>query len=565
MQAFDELKDKFNARIAHTFIFHGATFDYANGHKFLKTYLNERFTSMSKPAKVPIYYDRADGITFPTESDAEAFKTVVADMLADFGGQLPKDPISAFSLIGKALKSGHFALVVDYAESVFPEGEMGSLSETDRTSVVSLLKWAKDSEDIRKLRNPIILITNALSRINRMLREPSARIEAVGIPYPDPADRLEFIKQTIVASKKENISINFDKDLTPEFMARATAGLGKVHIIDIIMRARYQKQPISLSLVKERKDDIIKAEFEDVLQIIEPQFGFDMIGGYEYVKRYLRKNVIDAVKDGNTRRTPMGILFMGPAGTGKTAIAQALAFECGINFVSFNIGRLFNRYVGASEENVEKACWAIRSIRPVIVFIDELDTAISRGNNGDGGTSNRIMKVLLEFMSETSHRGEIIFLSATNRPEDIDFALKRTGRFDRKIPILPPSLDEIPEVYMTMFKRHAIEHNVNADQIKGIDVKAGGWDRSHNIVGSDVEAIVLKALEISEDNKKTVVDIDDVREAIAMIKPSTQDTAGMIASAIRECNDNSLLPDAYRKSNAAHADAKTAAGDGFLL
>ncbi|MBA4372287.1 MAG: hypothetical protein C0402_05445 [Thermodesulfovibrio sp.] len=565
MKAFEELKEKFNAKIAHTFIFHGATFDYASGHKFLKTYLNERFTTMSKPPKVPIYFDRADGITFPTHSDEEAFKTVVSDMLADFGGQLPKDPISAFALIGFALKSGHFALVVDYAESVFPEGEMSSLSETDRTSVVSLLKWAKDSEDIRKLRNPIILITNALSRINRMLREPSARIEAVGIPYPDPSDRLDFIQETIKASKNENVSITFDKGLTPEHMARATAGLGKVHIIDIIMRARYQKQPISLPLVKQRKDDIIKAEFEDVLQIIEPQFGFDMIGGYEYVKRYLRKNVIDAVKAGNIRRIPMGILFMGPAGTGKTAIAQALAWECGINFVSFNIGRLFNRYVGASEENVEKACWAIRSIRPVIVFIDELDTAISRGNNGDGGTSNRIMKVLLEFMSETSHRGDIIFLSATNRAEDIDFALKRTGRFDRKIPILPPSLEEIPEVYMTMFKRHKIEHRVTPEEIGKVDVKAGGWDSSHNVVGSDIEAIVLKALEVSEDNGKTVVDMDDIREAIAMIKPSTQDTAGMVASAIRECNDNSLLPDAYRKRSAAQSEAKKTVGDGFLL
>lgn len=560
MKAFDRLKELFNSRIAHTFIMHGATFDYAEGHKLLKTYLNERFSSMANPKKVPIYYDRAAGVTFPTKSDQEAFNNVVGDMLADFGGVIPKNPADAFPIIGKALKTGHFALVIDYAESVFPDGEMAQLQDGDRIAAVSLMKWAKDDEDIRNLRNPIILITSGLSRINRMLREPSARIEAVGIPYPDPTERLAFIKETITAAKKEGNGIKFDNDMTPDFMSRVTAGLGKVHIIDIIMRARFQKQPITLDLVKQRKDDIIKAEFQEVLQVVDPRFGFDMIGGYEYIKKYFRK-VIKAVREGNILATPMGILLMGPAGTGKSAFAEALAYECGVNFVRFNISRLFDRWVGGTEEKLEKALWAIQSIRPVIVFVDEIDTAMPSRNGHMHEVTGRAMKGLLEFMGDTSHRGEIIFLAATNRPDDIDFALRRTGRLDRKIPVLPPSLEDVPEIYMTMFRKHGIRHSLSAESFKGLN--SGTWDQS-TMVGSDIEAITLKAFEISEDSGKGEVDLDCITEAVKLIKPSQQDTAAMVASALRECNDLSLLPDAHRQKVMNPAAAQVAADGAYL-
>lgn len=564
MKPFEELKSKFNAQVAHTFIFHGATFDFMDEGKFLKNYLVYRFSEMSKPAKNIIYYDRADGITFPSISAEEAFKTMVGDALALYGGELPKDPVGAFDVIGKAMRKGHFVLIVDYAESVFPNGDMSALSEMDRVALISLLKWAKDDENIRNLRNPIILITSALSRLNPLLREPSSRIETIGIPYPDPQERLAFIDSTLAAYAKRKTPLVFEEGFPSDFMSRATAGLAKVHIADIMQRSKLTKTPISLDMVKERKNDIIRAEFQDVLQIIEPEFGFEMIGGYDYVKQYFKKNVIDAIKAGNHRRLPMGILLSGPAGTGKTAMAQALAHEAGVNFVSFNIGRLFNKWVGSSEENIEKAIWAIKSIRPVIVFIDELDTAISRGNSGDSGVSNRLMKSLLEFMSDTSHRGEIVFLAATNKPEDIDFALKRTGRFDKKIPMLPPSATDVPDVYMVMFKRHKINHTVSAEQISHINTKGTSWDNTNTLVGSDIEAIVLKAFELAEDDGRGVVSIHDVEDAMALIKPTVQDTAGMIASALKECNDLSLLPEAYRKANASNASAKSDAAS-FVL
>jgi transitional endoplasmic reticulum ATPase len=558
MKAFEELKEKYAAGIAHTFIFYGATFDYASKHTSLKNFLIQRFTGMSENRKSIIIYDRADGITFPTKSDENFFSSVVNDDLVNlYDGQIPRDPLSAFDLIGKALKKDHFALIVDYAESMFPSGEMSSLSEVDRTAIVSVLKWAKDEEEIKRKGNPIVLITSAYSRINSLLREPSARIESIGIPYPGPEDRQEFIDETLVAYKSRQKPIKFDKDFDASYMARATAGLAKVHIVDIIQRAKLQHKPISFSFVKDRKNDIIRAEFQDVLQIWEPEYGFNMIWGHEHVKVFLDKNVIKAVRAGDLRRVPKGILFMGPAGTGKTELARALAYECGMNFVSWNIGRMKERWVGASEEKTDKGKWAIISIRPVIVFIDELDTAISRGNHGDSGVTNYQMKSLLEFMSDESYRGEIVFLSATNKPEDIDFALKRTGRFDVKIPILPPTPDETPNAFIGALKKEAIHHNITSEQLKDLTMNESSWDNSHNLVGSDISAIVRKAYTIAQDAGSDVVEFSHLEEASALIKPSTQDIAGMIASAIRECNDLSLIHSFYRKESPKTKSSRT--------
>jgi hypothetical protein len=123
----------------------------------------------------------------------------------------------------------------------------------------------------------------------------------------------------------------------------------------------------------------------------------------------------------------------GPAGTGKTAMAEAVAKEAGINCVILNPARIFGKYVGDTERNLDRALYAILAMAPVLVFIDEIDQSVSRGASGDSGVSNRFFKRLMEFMSDTSHRGKVVFLAASNRPDLMDPALRRPGRFDKLV------------------------------------------------------------------------------------------------------------------------------------
>jgi transitional endoplasmic reticulum ATPase len=152
----------------------------------------------------------------------------------------------------------------------------------------------------------------------------------------------------------------------------------------------------------------------------------------EEVKRELMQIAIN-VRDGNTKRVPMGLLFTGPMGTGKTFVAEAFARSSGLTAIKLKNFR--SKWVGATEGNLEKILSVVKALGNVLVIIDEGDRAF--GNNdgdGDGGTSSRVIARIKEFMSDTTNRGRVLFVLMTNRPDKLDIDIKRAGRLDRKIP-----------------------------------------------------------------------------------------------------------------------------------
>ncbi len=126
--------------------------------------------------------------------------------------------------------------------------------------------------------------------------------------------------------------------------------------------------------------------------------------------------VADNIREGRVSRVPMGMLFTGPMGTGKTFVAEAFAKECRLTTIKLKNFR--SKWVGATEGNLEKILGVIQAIGQVVVIIDEGDRAFG-GTDGeeDGGTSSRVIARIKEFMSDTSNRGRILFLLMTNRPD----------------------------------------------------------------------------------------------------------------------------------------------------
>jgi transitional endoplasmic reticulum ATPase len=323
-----------------------------------------------------------------------------------------------------------------------------------------------------------------------------------------------------------------------EERARLTTGLRYIDIEDIVLRASFQEQPVTRRLVKTRKDEIVASEFEEVLQVVENESGFEALGGLTEIKDDLLENVVKPMRQGNYRLVPQGILLMGPAGTGKTRLARALAKEAGVTFVELQPSKIFSKWVGDTERRLERALSATKAMTPCIVFIDEVDQAVGRGESGDSGVSNRVFKRLMEIMSDTTFRGKIVWVVASNRPDLLDAALLRPGRLDKKIPILAPDATERASILAVLTieafgKEVALpteqEYQALADQMEGY-------------TGAEIEGIVGKATQLCAKSGGTWSIAHCLQEAYERIIPSTQDLDSMTRLALLHCNDLDLVP-----------------------
>ena len=563
-------------RIAHSFILHFNTTDYASPESptRLPTYLAKKLDQ----CEIVAVYSLDRGITFPLEpmrqktleilglanksrgnddSTLDALRLVGATPAAD-DQALPRSPVDALPLLDKLLRIPRFqedgdglppmvAVIIERAELVVPDADLAMMSLEDRTTLATIVRWGTDSE-IEKAGNPVILIVGTLADLHNELRAARNRFEAIGVPLPDFDARRRFIERYM----NERKQFVLDDGLVIEAVANTTAGLSLVQVEDILLRAE-GVGVLTSDLVWDRKQGVIKAVFGEVLEILDSRLGFDDIGGFEYVKEFFLRNVIRPIREGRKSRVPMGVLMTGPAGTGKSIMAEAVAKEAGVNVVRLRIGgQIASRWPGEGERNLEKALRAIASLAPAIVLIDEIDQAVRRGVDGDTSLQDqRIFQRLLEFMGDTSHRGEIVFLAATNRPDLMDPALRRPGRFDKKIPFLISDRGERGAIFKVMARRYLGEEMEVPDEV--LD-STEGW------TGAEIEAAVVKAAEIVEDENVKLTWA--LSQAVQRLSPSTADIKLMTLLAVAECNDRDLLPPKYREmldDRAALADKVKAA------
>lgn len=536
---YTEISDKWSARIAHMFLLHGNTSDMVDGANMVQVFLSDT-CGLCLERDIVIMYDRSSGITFPLTSHRSAFYKAIGMDAPEDDYDLPRDPSGALRLIERVIplsKDGPnnmripvTAVIISFAETIVPANDVSGMSGEDRTVLVTLQRWAREQEFVN-IGPPIFLIAENLAEINPALRGASARVEAVEIPYPVLGERKAYIEALADAHK-----------VIVEDVGRATAmtaGLKRVHIEDIILRARLEGRVVDAELIKARKDEIVRAEFAEVLELMDPEYGFEVIGGMDYVKDFFYRNVVNPIKSSNLRRVPLGVLLPGPPGTGKTVLASAVARESGLNCAALNLSKIFNQWVGSSERNLDKALSCLEALAPCLVIIDEIDqSGLNRESSGDSGVSNRLFKRLLEFMSDgQKHRGRIVFVGLTNRPDLLDAALKRPGRFDRKIPVLPPNEEERQDIFRVMFVKYGIAHKVDL---------AAAAAQTDNYTGAEIEALVLKALEVAEDAGSEVVMDEHMDHALKAYVPTTRDIQAQVRLALAECNDRDLLPPAYR-------------------
>lgn len=542
---FTELRTVYSRGQAHAFCLHFNVSDYVAGNLDLRTYLAAALANR----EVVCFYNRASGIEFPPgelgQQMRDKFLAAVGlntpqaqafAQMAGANGGLPRDPAAALPLLEKLLRQSDVksAVLLDFAHTLCPDGNVGGMSPDDRANLIHVQRWARD-QFIAAANNPLILIAPTLGSIHQDLRAASSRIRAIEIPMPDEASRLEFIND-LCATEALNLGI------PAEEFARVTAGLCRIHLEDITLAARADGRAVDLQLIRDQKQHIIRQEYDENIEILDPEEGFEAIFGLDYIKEFFRRNIIRPLLDGNTERCPMGVLLMGPAGTGKTRMARAVAKEAGVNFVVLNLARILGGVVGSSERNLERALKCIRAMAPTIVFVDEVDQSVTRSSGQlDSGVTARLFKRLLEEMAAPENRGRVVWLGATNRPDMIDAALKREGRLgDRKILFLPPDPAGREACLLGFSRRYMGAAELPAGNLQTI------VDRTHGWTGAELETMITIAAEIHHD-EGLEPDLA-ILAALDCFRPTTAAIEEMTQAALAEVNDLRLLPPVYREA-----------------
>ena len=181
---------------------------------------------------------------------------------------------------------------------------------------------------------------------------------------------------------------------------------------------------------------MVEADSAGLIEFIESKKTLANYHAQDALKTWLRQDIA-LWQAHDLRAMPMGYLFCGPVGTGKTYLVECLAGEAGVPVVKLKNFR--DRWVGSSEGNLEKIFRLIRALGRCIVFIDEADQTLGKrdSGSGDSGLSGRLYSMIAQEMSDASNRGRVVWILATSRPDLIEVDLKRPGRIDVKVPLLP--------------------------------------------------------------------------------------------------------------------------------
>ena len=541
-----KLAQRYYTRTVSTFVLYGAVRDlqptskedgspdYGNLKQFLS---DELFGGRDHV----VFYDRSSGIRAAATETQQDLNRVLAgyDTLygTDYAKVLPRDPGRALQILENYLRmrlsdGKSLALVIDFAETIAPAGDMSHLQTEDRFVLATLVKWASDPQFLSGDLSIVLVAENLADLTPRISRNPY--VANIEILLPTEEERLEFVKWKLEGKKLQSVS-----DVSLQALAKITAGLSRINLDRLLTEAMESGHKITAEVLKDKKKEIIQAECHGLLEFIEPEYTLDVVAGHAKAKKMLR-DASSALKKGRIEVMPMGYLVSGPVGTGKTFLVTCFAGEIGVPCVKFLNFR--SQWQGVTEANLEKIFNLLKALWPVAVMIDEADAFLGdRDAGGDSGTSSRIFASIASFMGNTAFRGKIVWFLLTCRPDLLPIDLKRQGRAEEHIALFYPQTDaERDELFKAMQKKTKVKVEF-PDFSK---LTAG-----NTYSGADIEAILVRAKfrAVMEGREEVITaDVEHVvKDFIPPSYPLEVELQNLVA--VQECTSRELLPEAFQK------------------
>ncbi|MBM4241750.1 MAG: CDC48 family AAA ATPase [Euryarchaeota archaeon] len=462
------------------------------------------------------------------ESDANFIAINGPEIMSKFVGEAEKRIRDIFK---EAEENAPSIVFIDEIDAIAPKREevTGEVERRVVAQILALLDGLKEREKVI-----VIGATNRPDSLDPALRRPGRFDREIELRVPDRDGRCEILQiHTRGMPLTDDVALREFAEITHGFVGADLAALCREAAMNALRRILpdldLEEQTISKEVLE--KLFVTKNDFMDALKFISPSalrevfievpnIHWEDIGGLEELKESLREavewplNYPEAFKRIGIE-PPKGILLFGPPGTGKTMLSKAVATESKANFISVKGSEILSKWFGESERKISEIFKKARQSSPCIVFFDELDAiAPMRGTGiGEPRVVERMVNTLLSEMDGLEELEGVIILGATNRPDLLDAALLRPGRFDEIVLVPPPDEKSRLEIFKVHTKNMALDNDINLEKLSK---KTTGYS------GADISAVCRKAgmLALHDDIKIKKVSAKHFKEALRRIGPS---------------------------------------------
>ncbi len=458
------------------------------------------------------------------ETNANFYSIGGPEIMSKYYGESEEKLRNVFE---QAEKNAPSIIFIDEIDSIAPKREEVS-GEVERRIVAQLLSLM----DGLKSRGKVVVIgaTNRVNAIDPALRRPGRFDRELEIGVPDREGRLEILQiHTRGMPLAKDVNLEKLADISHGFVGADLQSLSKEAGMRSLRRILPNLDLSSESIPSDtlRKIIVTMNDFMDVIKEMEPSamrevfveipdIRWEDIGGLASIKQEMQEAVEWPLKYQGIftfadAMPPKGILLYGPPGTGKTLMAKAAANESEANFISIKGPELLSKWVGESEKGVREIFRKARQAAPCIIFFDEIDAIAPKrgGDFGDSHVTERLISQLLTELDGLEILTNVVVIGATNRPDIVDVALLRPGRFDRLLYVPPPDRDSRVQIIKIHIKKKPLDDVVDIEKLA---------DQTEGYTGADIaslsSAAVMLALREHVSKYKDPKEAEDHKEEL---------------------------------------------------
>ena len=434
------------------------------------------------------------------ETNANFYSIGGPEIMSKYYGESEEKLRNVFE---QAEKNAPSIIFIDEIDSIAPKREEVS-GEVERRIVAQLLSLM----DGLKSRGKVVVIgaTNRVNAIDPALRRPGRFDRELEIGVPDREGRLEILQiHTRGMPLAKDVNLEKLADISHGFVGADLQSLSKEAGMRSLRRILPNIDLSTGNIPSETLRQIIVTmnDFMDVIKEMEPSamrevfvevpdISWNDIGGLALIKQEMQEAVEWPLKYQGIftyadAMPPKGILLYGPPGTGKTLMAKAAANESEANFISIKGPELLSKWVGESEKGVREIFRKARQAAPCIIFFDEIDAIAPKrgGDFGDSHVTERLISQLLTELDGLEILTNVLVIGATNRPDIVDPALLRPGRFDRLLYVPPPDRDSRVQILKIHIKKKPLDEAVDIEKLA---------DQTDGYTGADIASLSSAAV-----------------------------------------------------------------------